>query len=119
MSMIIAQTPNTYFGSDIQKSLDFHGQNTPEKNISPVIITLVQVQDEINSTSPPTYELIDQDKEQIIGIREEKLTELETKHNDNSEIVTIQKQLLNLVDKTQLENLKSLISKLDDKITKK
>ncbi|ESO91887.1 hypothetical protein LOTGIDRAFT_163249 [Lottia gigantea] len=52
------------------------------------------------------------------GISEEQLTELETKLNDNSEIVTIQKQLLNLVDKTQLENLKSLISKLDDKIEK-
>ncbi|ESO92321.1 hypothetical protein LOTGIDRAFT_162624 [Lottia gigantea] len=52
------------------------------------------------------------------GISEEKLTDLETKLNDNSEMVAIQKQLLNVVDKTQLENLKSLISKLDDKIAK-
>ncbi|ESO90505.1 hypothetical protein LOTGIDRAFT_164090 [Lottia gigantea] len=52
------------------------------------------------------------------GRSEDKLTSLETKLNDNSviqkQIVGIKKQLLNVVDKTQLENLKSLISKLDD-----
>ncbi|ESP04510.1 hypothetical protein LOTGIDRAFT_170756 [Lottia gigantea] len=57
------------------------------------------------------------------GISEDKLTTLETKLIDNSEIqkqiVGIKQQLLNVVDKTQLENLKSLISKLDDKITKR
>ncbi|ESO91851.1 hypothetical protein LOTGIDRAFT_163210 [Lottia gigantea] len=56
------------------------------------------------------------------GISEDKLTTLETKLIDNSEIqkqiVGIKQQLLNVVDKTQLENLKPLISKLDDKITK-
>ncbi|ESO85479.1 hypothetical protein LOTGIDRAFT_154969 [Lottia gigantea] len=52
------------------------------------------------------------------GISEEKLTELETKLNDNSEIDASKQQLLNVVDKTQLENLKSLISKLDVKIAK-
>ncbi|ESO91854.1 hypothetical protein LOTGIDRAFT_163213 [Lottia gigantea] len=57
-----------------------------------------------------------------VGISEDKLTTLETKLIDNSEIqkqiVGIKQQLLNVVDKTQLENLKSLISKLHDKITK-
>ncbi|ESO99337.1 hypothetical protein LOTGIDRAFT_158423 [Lottia gigantea] len=56
------------------------------------------------------------------GISEDKLTTLESKLIDNSEIqkqiVGIKQQLLNVVDKTQLENLKSFISKLDDKITK-
>ncbi|ESP04703.1 hypothetical protein LOTGIDRAFT_170539 [Lottia gigantea] len=52
------------------------------------------------------------------GISEEKLTELETKLNDNSEIVAIQQQLVNVVDKTQFQNLRSLISNLDDKVTK-
>ncbi|ESO94057.1 hypothetical protein LOTGIDRAFT_176737 [Lottia gigantea] len=51
------------------------------------------------------------------GMNEDELAALETKLNDNSEIVAIKKQLLTLVDTTQLKNLKSLISKLDDKIT--
>ncbi|ESP00424.1 hypothetical protein LOTGIDRAFT_173155 [Lottia gigantea] len=67
---------------------------------------------------PPTYELIDQDKEQIIGMNEDELAALETKLNDSCEIVAIQKQLLNLIDKTQLQSLTSLISNLDDKISK-
>ncbi|ESO95934.1 hypothetical protein LOTGIDRAFT_176643 [Lottia gigantea] len=58
----------------------------------------------------------------VKGISEDKLTTLETKLIDNSEIqkqiVGIKQQLLNVVDKTQLEHLKLLISKLYDKITK-
>ncbi|ESO90874.1 hypothetical protein LOTGIDRAFT_163761 [Lottia gigantea] len=56
------------------------------------------------------------------GISEDKLTALESKLSDDSEIqkqiVAIQQQLINVVDKTQLQNLSSLISNLDDKITK-
>ncbi|ESO96078.1 hypothetical protein LOTGIDRAFT_160064 [Lottia gigantea] len=56
------------------------------------------------------------------GISEDKLTALESKLSDDSEIqkqiVAIQQQLINVVDKTQLQNLSSLISNLDDKIKK-
>ncbi|ESO85032.1 hypothetical protein LOTGIDRAFT_176085 [Lottia gigantea] len=56
------------------------------------------------------------------GISEDKLTALESKLSDDSEIqkqiVAIQQQLINVVDKTQLQTLNSLISNLDDKITK-
>ncbi|ESO96129.1 hypothetical protein LOTGIDRAFT_160116 [Lottia gigantea] len=47
-------------------------------------------------------------QKQIAGISEEKLTELETK------IDAIKQQLLNVVDKTQFQSLSSLISNLDD-----
>ena len=60
------------------------------------------------------------------GISENKLkqelTNLETKLNDDSKLTEIKtyvrQQLVNVVDKTQLQNLTSLISKLDDRITK-
>ncbi|ESO94428.1 hypothetical protein LOTGIDRAFT_175428 [Lottia gigantea] len=102
MSIIIAQTPITYFGSDIQKSLgSLHGfrwAKYPGEKPLPGH----------NYTGP--------------GISEDKLTALESKLSDDSEIqkqiVAIQQQLINVVDKTQLQNLSSLISNLDDKITK-
>ncbi|ESO82108.1 hypothetical protein LOTGIDRAFT_176312 [Lottia gigantea] len=52
-----------------------------------------------------------------INPSEDKLTALETKLSDDSDIqqqiVAIQPQLVNVVDKTQLQNLSSLISNLD------
>ncbi|ESO97160.1 hypothetical protein LOTGIDRAFT_174546 [Lottia gigantea] len=73
----------------------------------------------INKTKP--Y-FLDQIGDTLQGISEDKLTALESKLSDDSEIqkqiVAIQQQLINVVDKTQLQNLSSLISNLDDKITK-
>ncbi|ESO85535.1 hypothetical protein LOTGIDRAFT_155020 [Lottia gigantea] len=195
MSMIIAQTPKTYFGSDIQKSLsslpgfpwakypgekhlpghNYTGPDTKKPNTTAWInkakpyfvdqigdklqgdldmnnftITNLKLPENDYDAVHKKY-LMDQlnlikvnkehlkertgdvkddkitkqkiDLKQLIaninpGISEDKLTTLETKLIDNSEIrkqrVGIKQQLLNVVDKTQLENLKLLISKLDD-----
>ncbi|ESP01307.1 hypothetical protein LOTGIDRAFT_157485 [Lottia gigantea] len=87
MSMIIAQTPKTYFGSDIQKSLSslpgfpcakYPGEkHLPGHNYTGPGTRLDLRLDEndkpkpdkVNTTSPPTYELIDQDKEEIGSIK--------------------------------------------------
>ncbi|ESO88612.1 hypothetical protein LOTGIDRAFT_165396 [Lottia gigantea] len=64
MSMIIAQTPKTYFGSDIQKSLgslpSFPWVKYPGENIFPIIITLVQVQDAISKSKTPNENRVPQ-----------------------------------------------------------
>ncbi|ESP01364.1 hypothetical protein LOTGIDRAFT_157540 [Lottia gigantea] len=90
MSMIIAQTPKTYFGSEIQKSLGslpgLQRANLPGHNYTRPVGDRVRIfkykskfekgyvgfwtneifiVDNVNTTLPPTYELIDQDKEQI------------------------------------------------------
>ncbi|ESO93003.1 hypothetical protein LOTGIDRAFT_162026 [Lottia gigantea] len=96
----------------IKERLDNLVDKTQLESLSSLLSNL----DKITKQKIELKQLIDNIKP---GISEEKLTELETKLNDNSEIDAIQKQLLNLVDKTQLENLKSLISKLDDKIIQK
>ncbi|ESO92897.1 hypothetical protein LOTGIDRAFT_162376 [Lottia gigantea] len=110
--------PKTYFGSDIQKSLGsllgFPWAKYPgEKHLLGHNYT--GPDDKIKKQKIDLKQLIDNIKPDI---SEEKLTELETKLNDNSEIDAIKHQLLNVVDKTQLQNVKSLISNLNDKVTK-
>ncbi|ESO90797.1 hypothetical protein LOTGIDRAFT_163682 [Lottia gigantea] len=82
--------------------------------LQPLSSLISKLDDKITKQKIDLKQLIDNIKP---GISEDKLTELETKLNDDSEIDAIKQQLLNVVDKTQFQNLKSLISNLD-KITK-
>ncbi|ESP03550.1 hypothetical protein LOTGIDRAFT_171344 [Lottia gigantea] len=201
MSMIIAQTHlpgNNYTGPVGDPDRIFKYKSKFEKGYVGFWTNEIFIVDKVNSTSPPTYELIGQDKEQIIDTKKPystawinkakpyfveqigdtlqgdldmnnfTITNLKLPENDydavhkkylmdqlnlievnkdhlkerigdvkryfkrqiiiklltklQQEVTSlksfIEEQLLNVVDKTQLQTLSSLISNLDDKITK-
>ncbi|ESO94784.1 hypothetical protein LOTGIDRAFT_161035 [Lottia gigantea] len=99
--MIVAHAPKTYFGSDKQKTLgslpgfpwakypgEKHNYTGPvgdrvrifkckskfEKGYVGYWTDEIFIVDKVNTTAPPTYELIDQDKEQIIETKKPNTT---------------------------------------------